>query len=128
MRQFTLILLLAACLFFTGLATAQSNKVIELTDAQMENLVHRSYQYVAMFNVNNKGAMHYGVWNVVDVGTKLKDHTLKVLARPNNDSLYAAALCAGLGEVQELGAAQGEEDQVITRKLHARPHTRRQKT
>ena len=57
MKQFALNLALAASLFFTGVSTAQSNKPIELTDAQMENLVRRSYQYVAMFNVNNKGAL-----------------------------------------------------------------------
>ena len=28
-----------------------------LDDAQMENLVRRSYQYVAMYNVNNNFAM-----------------------------------------------------------------------
>ena len=57
-------------------------------DEQLENLVRRSWQYVAMYNVNNKGAMQYGGWNIVDVDTKLKDHTLKLIARPNNDSLY----------------------------------------
>ena len=41
-----------------------------------------------MYNVNNKGAIQYGGWNLCDVDTELKDHTLKVIARPNNDSLY----------------------------------------
>jgi hypothetical protein len=39
-----------------------------------------------MYNVNNKGAMLYGGWNVVDVDDQPKDHTLKVIARPNNDT------------------------------------------
>ena len=60
----------------------------QLTDSEVENIVRRSWQYVAMYNVNNKGAMLYGGWNLCDVDTKLKDHTLKVIARPNNDSLY----------------------------------------
>jgi hypothetical protein len=64
----------------------------EMTDEQIENLVRRSWQYVAMYNVNNKGALQYDGWNIVDVDTKLKDHTLKVIARPNNDSLYITAM------------------------------------
>ena len=80
-------------LLAVGIASmAQAQKSVKLSDAQIENIVKRSYQYVAMFNVNNKGAMHYGGWNIVDVDTKLKDHTLKVLARPNNDSLYITCL------------------------------------
>ncbi|MEE4272244.1 MAG: DUF1214 domain-containing protein, partial [Thermoanaerobaculales bacterium] len=59
---------------------------------EIENVVKRSWQYVAMYNVNNKGAMQYGGWNIVDVDTELKDHTLKVIARPNNDSLYITAM------------------------------------
>jgi len=31
-----------------------------LTDAQIDNLVRRSYQYVAMYNVNNKFALKQG--------------------------------------------------------------------
>jgi hypothetical protein len=63
-----------------------------LADQEIENLVKRSWQYVAMYNVNNKGAMQYGGWNIVDVDTELKDHTLKVIARPNNDSLYITCM------------------------------------
>mgnify|MGYP001606104955 CR=1 FL=1 len=55
---------------------------VALTEQEMENLVKRSWQYVAMYNVNNKGAIQYGGWNIVDVDTKLKDHTLKLIARP----------------------------------------------
>ena len=78
---------------FSGLMSlAQAEKSAKLSDEQIENLVKRSYQYVAMYNVNNKGAMQYGGWNIVDVDTKLKDHTLKLIARPNNDSLYITAM------------------------------------
>ncbi len=68
------------------------NGVAILTDDQIENLVKRSYQYVAMYNVNNKFAMKAGGWNTVDSDTKLKDHTMREIARPNNDSFYASAL------------------------------------
>ena len=66
--------------------TADSGQ--RLTDERVEDLVRRSWQYVAMYNVNNKGAALYGGWNLCDVDTELKDHNLKVIARPNNDSLY----------------------------------------
>jgi hypothetical protein len=68
------------------------NGVAILTDDQIENLVKRSYQYVAMYNVNNKFAMKAGGWNTLDSDTKLKDHSMREIARPNNDSFYATAL------------------------------------
>ena len=70
----------------------------ELTDAQVDNIVRSSYQYVAMYNVNNKFAMDpanpmsTGGWNRVRANTALADHTLKAIARPNNDTLYAGAM------------------------------------
>ncbi len=77
---------------FTMPATAQ--KAIELSDEQVENIVRRSYQYVAMYNVNNKFAMDpsnplgTGGWNRIKANTTLADHSLKAIARPNNDTLY----------------------------------------
>jgi hypothetical protein len=64
----------------------------ELSDADLENLVKRSYQYVAMHNVNNKFALKQGGWNTCEADTKLKDHTMREIARPNNDSLYISCL------------------------------------
>ena len=61
-------------------------------DAELENLVRRSYQYVAMYNVNNKFALKQGGWNTLEADTALKDHTMREIARPNNDSLYISAL------------------------------------
>jgi len=64
----------------------------------MEELVRRSYQYVAMFNVNNKFAldpdnpMTTGGYNRTLANTELADHTLQAIARPNNDTLYTIAL------------------------------------
>ncbi len=61
---------------------------IALSDEQVENIVSRSYQYVAMYNVNNKLAIKQGGWNTALADTALKDHTLREIARPNNDTYY----------------------------------------
>jgi hypothetical protein len=45
-----------------------------------------------MYNVNNKFAVKQGGWNSVDADTELKDHSLRSIARPNNDSLYIVAM------------------------------------
>ncbi len=63
-----------------------------LTDEAVENIVKRSYQYVAMYNVNNKFAIKYGGWNTVHADHELKDHTTKEIARPNNDTFYITAM------------------------------------
>jgi len=72
-------------------ATAPASAV-ELTDEDVENLVLRSYQYVAMYNVNNKFALKQGGWNSCDADTELKDHTMREIARPNNDTLYISCM------------------------------------
>jgi len=56
------------------------------------DLVRRSYQYVAMYNVNSKFALKQGGWNTCMADTKLKDHTMREVARPNNDMLYISCL------------------------------------
>jgi hypothetical protein len=64
----------------------------------MEELARRAYPYVAMFNVNNKFAldadnpMSSGGYNRVKANTDLADHTVKAVARPNNDTLYVVAM------------------------------------
>lgn len=63
-----------------------------LSDSQVENVVKRSYQYVAMYNVNNKFALKLGGWNTCEADTRLKDHTMREIARPNNDTLYLSCL------------------------------------
>ena len=80
---------------FSELAEGQSVDVesdSQLSEADVENLVKRSYQYVAMYNVNNKFAAKQGGWNTCDPDTELKDHTLREIARPNNDTLYLSCL------------------------------------
>ena len=76
---------LLACL---ALATVAQAKTVALSDAQIENNIRRSYQYVAMYNVNNKFALKQGGWNTCVADTQLKDHTVREIARPNNDTLY----------------------------------------
>jgi len=68
-----------------------------LTDQQIENIVKRSYQYVAMYNVNSKFAlaeagMSTKGYNKGLKNTQLLDHTVKAIARPNNDVLYQMAM------------------------------------
>ena len=78
--------------------TAWEQRDIDLSDKQIENIVRLSYPYVAMYNVNNKFAlddsasMYSGGWNEIVVNTTLADHTLQSIARPNNDTLYIAAM------------------------------------
>ena len=75
-----------------GVGQASGMAAKPLTDAEVENIVRRSYQYVAMYNVNNKFALKSGGWNICDVDTALKDHTMREIARPNNDTLYISCL------------------------------------
>ncbi len=85
------LLLLSAC----GPATSgqgDARGIAQLTEAEMENLVKVSFQYVALYNVTNKFAMAQGGWNTVEADTSLKDHTMTDIARPNNDTYYTSAL------------------------------------
>jgi len=68
---------------------AMAQKAISLSDQQVENIVRRSYQYVAMYNVIQKTvAIETQGFNKPIAKTKLLDHTTKSIARPNNDTLY----------------------------------------
>jgi len=85
---FSILLILTSC--------NQKSKE-QLSDEQVLDIVMRSYQYVAMYNVNNKFAlapsgMSTRGWNKGLTTTKLLDHTVKAIARPNNDVLYQAAM------------------------------------
>ncbi len=82
-----------ACLFASACGSGeQAQRAVTLSDEQVENLVRRSYQYVAMYNVNNKFAQGLGAWNTVVADTRLKDHTMRDIARPNNDTFYITCL------------------------------------
>ena len=83
--------------WFAGSAAAKTAVTDELNRAQIENIVRRSYQYVAMYGVINKGAMatsalSTGGWNKIKRNTVLADADLKIIARPNNDTLYQIAM------------------------------------
>ena len=84
-------------LFLGLISMAQAEKSFTLSDAQIENIVKRSYQYVAMYNVNQKLAfdeegMNTGGYNKGLKNTELLDHTADFIARPKNDSIYQAAM------------------------------------
>jgi hypothetical protein len=90
-------LIIASALVIVGLpivdkANAAEHEVVKLTNEEVKNIVQRSYQYVGMYNVNNKFAISQGGWNTVAPDTKLKDHTLREIARPNNDTLYIGGM------------------------------------
>jgi hypothetical protein len=85
-------LLMVLCLLAVLLQPSMAKEAADLSDAQVENIVRRSYQYVAMYNVNNKFALKQGGWNTVVADSELKDHTLKEIARPNNDTLYIGCM------------------------------------
>jgi len=68
-----------------------------LSAEEIDNLVRRTYPYVAMFNVINKAAMMEENpmktgWNGTYVATRLADHNAKAIARPNNDTLYITTI------------------------------------
>ncbi len=98
MRLFATLIPLLAALLAVGTAPAQAREPVALSEAQMQELVLRSYPYVAMFNVNNKFALDAanplssGGYNRVKANTNLADHTVRAIARPNNDTLYVVAM------------------------------------
>ena len=62
--------LLVSCALRAAFA-ANNEPSVNLTDEQVMNLVNRSYQYVAMYNVNNKFALKQGGWNTCVADTQL---------------------------------------------------------
>jgi hypothetical protein len=77
--------------------SAPSVLAAELSDKDIDNLVRRSYPYVAMYNVINKAAMDeknptMSGWNGTYAAKGLLDHTMKAIARPNNDTLYVTSI------------------------------------
>jgi hypothetical protein len=88
-----MIRIIAIATALVGFITAAQAQQGTLNDKQIDNLVRRSYQYVAMYNLIHKFAHQVGNrTNVCVADTKLKDHTLRVIARPNNDTLYITCL------------------------------------
>jgi hypothetical protein len=93
-RFLKLVNIIGCILALSIFASSITVKAAEMNDEQMEDLVRQSYRFVAMYNVNNKmvmdekNPMSTGGWNKVTANTKLADHTMKAIARPNNDTLY----------------------------------------
>lgn len=80
------------------LASTTSLQAVESDDAAMEELVERSYQYVALFNTLNNfvaspgNPFATGGWNKTFYPTGLMDASVKALPRPNNDTLYVLSM------------------------------------
>jgi hypothetical protein len=94
-RAFVITVLVALVPMIAPIATATS-KEATMDDAQIEKIVRLSYQYVAMYNVINKAAMQEDNpmktgWNGTFAAEGLLDHTMKAIARPNNDTLYVTS-------------------------------------
>lgn len=87
MRKVISAILIVSSILSAGLSFAK-----ELSDKEVDNIVQRSYQYVAMYNVNNKFALGQGGWNTCAPDAKLKDHNMRDIARPNNDTLYIGCM------------------------------------
>ncbi len=89
---------LSSAFLALSLLTVCSPSAAELTDKEIDNIVRRSYQYVAMYNTNNNFAMQQGNplssggWNKMFIPTGLTDHTLTAIPRPNNDTLYLISM------------------------------------
>ena len=84
-------------LFMGSVSIAKAQKDVKLSDEQIEDIVKRSYQYVAMYNVNQKMALAEECvttkgYNKGMRKTELLDHTVQFIARPNNDVLYQLAM------------------------------------
>ncbi|WP_066963853.1 DUF1214 domain-containing protein [Microbulbifer sp. Q7] len=76
----------------SGAQTNTEGPDVAMSDTFIQDLVTRSYPYVALYNVNNKFAAKQGGWNTCSADTQLKDHTTREIARPNNDTLYISCL------------------------------------
>ena len=74
--------------------SASTTSESALTSAEMENLVRRSYQYVALYDtivgwaLNEKSPFYTGGWNKTFSAKALIDATARDIPRPNNDTLY----------------------------------------
>jgi hypothetical protein len=75
-------------------ATPRGEAPREIRGAELKNLVERSYAYVALYNtlmgfaLNDKNPFSTHGWNKTFKPTAGMDHTVRVIAAPNNDTLY----------------------------------------
>ncbi len=70
----------------------------DLSRADAENIVRRSYQYVALYNTllnftfNKKNPFASGGWNQTHYPEGLMDASVRAIPRPNNDTLYVLSM------------------------------------
>ena len=70
----------------------------DLSQDEVENVVRRSYQYVALYNtllnfaLNEKNPFYTGGWNKTYKAHGLMDASVRDIPRPNNDSLYIISM------------------------------------
>jgi hypothetical protein len=92
------VLLAASISCDSGSDRRPSTATADLSAAEMENLVRRSYQYVALFNtlnnfaVNDKNPFAAGGWNKTHYPEGLMDASVRAIPRPNNDTLYVLSM------------------------------------
>ncbi|MFV2071853.1 MAG: DUF1214 domain-containing protein [Thermoanaerobaculales bacterium] len=99
MKKITLLVLVASLAILLGASgctkTDRAAETPGLTNSEIDNIVRRTYQYVAMYNVINKSAMMESPfitgWNGTFAMEGLADHTVQLIARPNNDTLYVTS-------------------------------------
>jgi len=71
---------------------------VKMTDADAQNIVRRSYQYVALYDtivgwaLNEKSPFYSGGWNKTFKAKVLIDASARDIPRPNNDTLYVMSM------------------------------------
>jgi hypothetical protein len=81
-----------------GMLWASSVTAADLSHADVENIVRRSYQYVVLydtllnFTFNKKNPFASGGWNKTHYPEGLMDASVRAIPRPNNDTLYVLSM------------------------------------
>jgi len=94
MRFLQRISIIGLSLLCGALWAADAAPVHEMSDAELTNLVKRSYQYVALYNtlsgfaLSDRNPFSTHGWNKTYKPTGLTDDTVTAIAGPNNDTLY----------------------------------------
>ena len=94
MTQWLMASVFATCLAGTNVMAQTGG----LRNAEKENLVRRSYQYVALYDtllsfcVNEKNPFASGGWNKTHYPKGLMDASVRAIPRPNNDTLYVMSM------------------------------------
>ena len=94
-RRFPQLVLVALVLLF---GCANLSAAGRLSDADAENVVRRSLQYVALydtllnFTFNKKNPFASSGWNKTHYPQGLMDASVRAIPRPNNDTLYVLSM------------------------------------